>query len=60
MMLEPGMLPEGMEAKPGDILEFKVVGHGADGGVEITYNTGEEGEGEGSTWASGLRNEMKE
>ncbi len=60
LYLSPNMLPEGMKANPGDILEFKVVGTDKDGDTEIVYNTGKDGkEDDGmSEWENDFRQEM--
>lgn len=60
LYLSPSMLPEGMKANPGDILEFKVIQTDKDGDIEVTYNTGKYGEGkdEMEDWESDFRKEM--
>jgi len=51
------MLPGGMDANPGDILEFKVIGKEPDGGIQVEYNRdgGEKGE---APWKTDLKNSM--
>jgi len=58
LYLSPSMLPEGMKANPGDILEFKVVGTDQDGDIEITYNTGKDGKDDTDSWADDLKHDM--
>jgi hypothetical protein len=56
----PGMLPNGMEANPGDVLEFRVVGKTPEGGIQCEYNHGgmEDGMEKEKPWKTDLRNSM--
>jgi len=45
--IEPEDVPEGMDGKAGDVLEFQVVGRDKEGRIELQYNAGEGDEGEG-------------
>lgn len=57
MFIDPDMLPQGMDVKSGDVLEFKVVGKNKDGAIQICYNHDEEGE-DDSKFGDGLKEAM--
>lgn len=54
-------LPDGMDAKAGDVLKFKVVGMDKDGDLEIEYDDGngvEENGQDDQSFGSGLKDAM--
>lgn len=56
--LPQGALPKGMKVEAGDILEFKVVGQGKDGEIEVEYNHDDESASESDskpTWQDEMR-----